>query len=78
MYDAFLTIDKLIEDIQNNQLDKHNVSNDLKINGKENVMDWNQWKIIDEVEKINGIQKGKVREKIEDLDRMMEIGCKKI
>lgn len=74
MYDAFLTIDKLIEDIQKDKLLKRS-SNELKIDGIEKVMDWDQWRKIDEVEKRNGNQKGKVREKIEDLDQMIEIGC---
>ncbi|KAH9811126.1 hypothetical protein DFH28DRAFT_476627 [Melampsora americana] len=76
MYDAFLTIDKLIEDIQQNViLRKH--SSDFKINDWEKVMNWNQWKKIDEVEKTKGIEKEKVREKIRSLEEMIQIGNQK-
>ncbi|KND01113.1 NADPH-adrenodoxin reductase [Spizellomyces punctatus DAOM BR117] len=82
MYDAIETADTIINDIQKGELQPRigptvppgfkGLESMLRARGVK-VVDFHAWKKIDEVEVAEGTPKGKPREKVVEVDKMMEI-----
>lgn len=83
MYDAIETADSIIADVKNSALPSHGaaaecgfvnggVEHMLKARGVRPVS-WEGWKKIDAIETKEGDTRGKPREKIADVKKMMEI-----